>query len=124
MDTTYASVKQLHVAAATLTIVLFAVRIAWMIGSPERLQRRWVKVVPHVIDTALLLSGVWLAWQLGAAGILGWLPTKLVALMLYIVLGVIALRRGRTRRVRIAAAAGATVVFAYIVYVALTKSTM
>jgi uncharacterized membrane protein SirB2 len=124
MDASYTSVKQLHVAAATLTIALFAVRIAWMIGSPEQLQRRWVKVIPHVIDTALLLSGAWLAWQLGTAAIRGWLPTKLVALILYIALGMIALRRGRTRRLRIAAAAGAAVLFAYIVYVALTKSTM
>ena len=122
MDIIYTSIKQVHVAVALLTFVLFVVRIAWMIGSPEQLQRRWVKVVPHAIDTVLLLSGVWLAWQLGAAGVRGWLSAKMVALVLYIVLGTIALRRGRTRRLRIAAAAGAVVIFAYIVSVAMTKS--
>ena len=122
MDIPYTSVKQLHLAFVTLTIVLFAVRAAWMIGSPEQLQRRWVKLVPHVIDTVLLLSGAWLAWQLGAAGVRGWLPTKLAAVVLYILLGTIALRRGRTRRLRIAAAAGAVTIFAYIISVAITKS--
>ena len=104
MDLSYTTVKQLHVAAVTVTIALFAVRVAWMIAAPERLQRRWVKVVPHAIDTVLLLSGAYLAWQLGGAGIRGWLPAKLAALVLYVALGIVALRRGRTRQVRIAAA--------------------
>lgn len=118
----YGSVKTLHVAAVTLTIVLFAVRVGWMVGSPQQLQRRWVKIVPHVIDTVLLLSGVWLAWQIGVAGVRGWLPAKLAGLVAYIVLGAIALRRGRTRGVRIGAAAAALVTFGYIASVAVTKS--
>jgi uncharacterized membrane protein SirB2 len=122
VDISYASIKQLHIAAASLTVALFVLRAAWMVGSPQRLQRRWVRIVPHAIDTVLLLTGAWLAWQLGAAGVRGWLPAKLAALVLYIVLGMIALRSGRTRRVRIIATAGAVIVFSYIVAVALTKS--
>lgn len=122
MNISYTSIKELHVAAVTLTIALFALRAAWMLGSPEWLQRRWVKVGPHAIDTVLFLSGAWLAWQLGAAGVRDWLPAKLAALVLYIVLGTIALRSGRTRRLRIIAAAAAVVSFAYMVSVALTKS--
>src|SRR5690242_16216667 len=118
----YGSVKTLHVSAVSLTIALFALRVGWMAASPQQLQRRWVKVVPHVIDTVLLLSGVWLAWQIGAAGVRGWLPAKLAGLAAYIVLGAIALRRGRTRRLRIAAALAALLTFAYIVSVAMTKS--
>jgi uncharacterized membrane protein SirB2 len=122
MDINFTLIKHVHVAVALLTFVLFVVRIAWMIGSPEQLQRRWVKIVPHAIDTVLLLSGVWLAVQLGAAGVRGWLAAKMAAVVLYILLGTIALRRGRTQRLRIAAAAGAVAMFAYIVSVAMTKS--
>jgi uncharacterized membrane protein SirB2 len=104
------------------SITLFVVRAAWVARAPQNLHRRWVKVVPHVIDTVLLASGVWLAWQLGAAGVRGWLPAKLVALVAYIVLGAVALRRGRTRGVRMAAAVGAVATFCYIASVALTKS--
>ena len=118
----YTFVKHLHAGAVALSITLFVVRLGWRFLSPERLQRRWVKIVPHVVDTALLLSGAWLAFQLGRAGVGGWLPAKLVALVLYIVLGAIAIRYGRTPNVRIAAALGALVTFAYIVSVALTKS--
>jgi uncharacterized membrane protein SirB2 len=92
--------------------------MAW---SPQRLAQRWVKVLPHVVDTVLLLSGAWLAFQLGS-GVRGWLTAKLVGLVLYIALGMLALRRGRTRAVRIGAAVAAVVVFAWIVSVAITKS--
>lgn len=118
----YLGIRHLHVASVTLSIALFAVRAGWMLRAPERLQQRWVKTVPHVVDTVLLLSGVWLAWQLGTAGVRGWLPAKLVALVVYIVLGAVALRYGRTRGVRIAAAVGAILAFGYIIAVALTKS--
>ena len=122
MDFPYGSVKFLHVACVITTIALLEARVRWADRSPERSQRRWVKVVPHLIDTVLLLSGVALAWQLGAAGVRGWLPAKLIALVLYIALGAAALRYGRTRGARNAAGVGAVVVFAYMVAVALTKS--
>jgi uncharacterized membrane protein SirB2 len=86
------------------------------------LRQRWVKIVPHIIDSVLLLSGTWLAWQLGAAGVRGWLPAKLAALVLYIVLGAFALRYGKTRGMRITAMIAAVLTFAYIASVALTKS--
>lgn len=122
MQSPYLAVKHLHIASVALSITLFMVRAGWMLYSPERLQRRWVKVIPHVNDTMLLLSGAWLAWQIGAPGLGGWLPAKLVALLLYIALGAVALRYGRTRGVRTAAMISALVTFAYIVSVALVKS--
>ena len=122
MPIPYLGVRDLHVTAVALSITLFVVRAAWRQRSPGRLQQRWVRIVPHVIDTVLLLSGAWLAWQLGAEGVRGWLPAKLVGLVLYVVLGSIALKRGRTRGVRLAAAAAAIVTFAYMASVALTKS--
>ena len=122
MDLPYFGVRHVHVAAVTLSLCLFVLRVVWRARAPERLARRWVKVLPHVVDTVLLLSGVWLAWQLGAAGVRGWLPAKLVALVAYIVLGSIALRRGPSRGVAIGAAVAAVATFGYIVSVAIMKS--
>jgi uncharacterized membrane protein SirB2 len=59
-------------------------------------------------------------WQLSTHH--GWLTAKVVGLIGYIVLGSIALKRGRTRHTRVAAFAAALVMFAYIVSVAITKS--
>lgn len=122
MTLEYGTIKHVHAGAAAVSIALFAVRGAWMLYSPELLQRRWVKTVPHVVDTVLLASALWLAWQFGADGPRGWLAAKIVALFVYIALGTIALKRGKTRGVRIAAFVAAVATFGYIVSVALTKS--
>lgn len=122
MAISYLSIKLLHVTAVTLSIALFLLRAGWMLHSPQRLRLRWVRTVPHVVDTVLLLSGAWLAWQLGKAGVGGWLPAKIAALVAYIVLGAVALRYGRTRGLRSGALAGALLAFAYMVAVAVTKS--
>ena len=122
MDLPYVTTKLLHVGAVALTACLFVLRAYWMVWQPAFLARRWIRVVPHAVDTLLLLSGVWLAVEIGAAGLRGWLPAKLIGLVVYIVLGMVALKRGRTRGVRIAAAFAAVLTLAYIVCVALTKS--
>lgn len=122
MQIGYLDVRHLHVTAVVLSIALFVVRAGWTFWTPAMMQRPWVRIVPHVVDSVLLLSGAWLAFQLGASGVRGWLPAKLVALVVYIVLGSIALKRGRTRGVRAAAAVAAVLTFAYIASVALTKS--
>lgn len=87
------------------------------------LARRWVRVVPHLVDTMLLVSAIALAVTIEQYPLAhGWLTAKVLGLMLYIVLGTIALKRGRTLRIRIAAFCGALLAFAYIVAAALTKS--
>jgi len=80
-----------------------------------------VRIAPHVNDTLLLASGFSLAILLGQYPLVnGWLTAKLFALIVYIVLGTVALKRGRTRRTRIAAWVAALVVFGYMVAVAVT----
>jgi uncharacterized membrane protein SirB2 len=118
----YASLKAIHVGAAATSLTLFVVRGAWMLAAPDRLRQRWVRTLPHLVDTVLLVSALWLAWQIGFAANGRWLGAKIAALVLYIVLGTIALKRGRTRGVRIAAFVASVVTFSYIVSVALAKS--
>ena len=117
----YATIKIIHVGAAAISLTLFVLRGAWRWASPERLAVRWVRVVPHVVDTILLVSALWLAWQIGR-GAAPWITAKIVALLAYIALGTIALKRGRTPAIRAAAFFGALAVFGYIVSVAVTKS--
>lgn len=120
--TSYSAIRQLHVAAAAMSLALFLLRAVWMLASRSRLQMRWIRIVPHAVDTVLLGSAIWLAWQLGAAGTGGWLAAKVIAVLVYIAAGTVALKRGRTRGIRIAALIVALTTFAYIVSVALTKS--
>ncbi len=90
-----------------------------LVDSP-RLERPWVRIVPHVNDTLLLVSAVTMAALIQQYPFVdGWLTAKILALLAYIGLGTVALKRGRTKTVRIAAWIAALVVFGYIVSVAL-----
>ena len=118
----YLIVKHLHVTCVALSGVGFLLRGWWrMTGSP-RLHHRWVKVLPHVIDSALLLSAATLCVLIGQYPLVNaWVTAKVLGLIAYIALGTLALKRGRTPAIRAASFAGALFVFVYIVSVALTK---
>lgn len=119
---TYTLLKGVHVACVVATIVLFVVRGGWMIQGTLQSRGRWVRVVPHVIDTALLASAIAMAIMLGQyPGTTGWLTAKAGGLVVYILLGMVALKRGRTPALRIAAFAAALLSFSYVVSVALTR---
>ena len=118
----YLTLKHFHMSCAALSGSLFLVRGAWMLRDSPRLHDRWVRIAPHIVDTLLLASAIALAvWSGQYPGVQGWLTAKVAALIIYIVLGTIALKRGRTKMVRFLAFIGALAVFGYIVAVALTK---
>jgi uncharacterized membrane protein SirB2 len=118
----YVAIRTLHVACAVVSIAGFAARGALMLRESTLLQVRFVRIAPHVVDTLLLASAVWLAWFLGQVPFVhGWITAKVLALLAYVVLGTIALKRGRTKSTRAAAFAGALVAAGYIVAVALTR---
>jgi len=119
----YALLKILHLCMAVLTISGFIVRGAWMLSGSVNLDRKLVRILPHIIDTVFLLSGIALIVLLQLPIIDSpWLIAKLTALIVYIMLGTIALRRGKTMRVKAIAFILALLTFTYIVGVALSKS--
>ena len=115
----YVVLKNLHLATIALTLTLFVLRGAWMMADSPRLQARWVRIVPHVNDTLLLTSGISLAILMQQYPLVhGWLTAKFFALVAYIVLGTLALKRGKTKARRIAAWVAALLVFGYMAAVA------
>jgi uncharacterized membrane protein SirB2 len=119
---TYVIAKQVHIACVVLSLSGFAARGGLMLAGSPLLGTRFVRIAPHVIDTLLLASAAWLAWAMQQYPFVhAWLTAKVLGLIVYIVLGTIALRRGRTRAVRATAFAGALLAAAYIVAVALTR---
>ena len=98
--------------------------ISWMMTDPMLLERKWVRIVPHVLDAIFLASGIGLIYALRLQVLQnGWLLTKFATLVAYVILGSIALRRGRSMPIRQTAFALAVLSFIYIVGVALSKST-
>ncbi|MDH3532881.1 MAG: SirB2 family protein [Gammaproteobacteria bacterium] len=119
----YSLLLATHTACALLTISGFMLRGYWMLQGSPLLRHRITRVAPHVVDALFLASGIALivARQIAVLQS-GWLLAKFAALLLYVALGMIALRFGRSRETRLTALIAAIAVFAYIVGVALSKS--
>ncbi|KAF0201713.1 MAG: Invasion protein expression up-regulator [Gallionellaceae bacterium] len=115
----YTSIKILHLGSVLLSYSLFFLRGLWVLRASPVMQQRWVKIAPHIIDTVLLGSAITLAVLLGISPFTApWLAAKIIALLLYIVLGSIALKRGKTRQTKLACWLAAQAVFFYIVLTA------
>lgn len=119
----YATLRLIHIACVVVTAGGFLLRGAWMLSRSPLLNHRLTRTLPHLNDTVLLGSAVALAWIARLNPLdHSWLMAKLTGLVVYILLGSIALRRGRTQRVRAIAFFGALIAFGYIVAVALTRN--
>lgn len=118
----YLAFKHLHLTCVGLSAALFFVRGLLMLWRPDALRASWARITPHVVDTVLLVAAIGML-VVGRINPLDapWLLAKIGALLVYIGLGTVALKRGRTRGVRLGAWLAALAVLLYIVSVALTK---
>ena len=118
----YLALRHLHLLTVAITLALFLLRAYWMLRDAPQRQARWLRIVPHTNDTILLGAAIGML-VVAEVNPLNqpWLIAKIVGLLAYIGLGSVALKRGKTRAVRIKALIAALGVFAYIVAVALTK---
>lgn len=113
--------KSIHIICVILSGSLFFLRGIWIMRGSPVMQQRWVRIAPHSIDTVLLTSAILLAWQLGYTPFNApWLAAKIIALLLYIGLGMLAFRFAKSNSVRLYAWLAALITFAYIVAVAST----
>ena len=119
------TLKTIHVTFAALSFTGFFIRGIWMLRDSPLLKQRWVKIAPQVVDSVLLASAIALAvqWRLSPLD-QPWLMAKIIALVVYIGVGLVALRLGRTKTVRAAAWVLGMLIFAYIVSVAVTRSAL
>jgi len=119
----YALLKLIHESAAGLSFAGFFARGLGMLAESQWIRRRAARTLPHVVDTVLIVSALALAWLLRLSPANApWITAKVIALLAYIALGLVALRFGRTKPVRAIAWIGAMLTFGYIVSVAVTKN--
>ena len=115
----YLLLRNVHIGCAILTIALFVLRGALMLAESPRLNGALLRYLPHVVDTVLLTTALMLTTVIRQYPFsTGWLTAKVVLLVAYIVLGSIALKRGRTRAVRVAAFVAALATIGFLVSVA------
>ncbi len=100
--------KHLHMTLAVLSISLFTLRFIWTFANSSKLQAKWVKIAPHIIDTLLLIFGVVMAVQYSINPIEKlWLGEKLLAVVAYIFTGYFTLKLARNKPMQIIGYLGA-----------------
>jgi len=123
MSLDYAALKLVHQSAVALSVTGFFVRGLASFSGAGWVRSRAARTLPHAVDTVLLLSALAMAWTLRLTpGNAPWLLAKIVGLVLYVALGVVALRPGRSLAVRAAAWVAALATVGWIVSVAITKN--
>jgi uncharacterized membrane protein SirB2 len=117
----YLPLRHTHIACAILTVTLFVLRGGLMIADSPWQRNVVLRYLPHAVDTVLLTTALMLTTVIRQFPFsTGWLTMKVLLLALYIVLGSIALKRGRTRRTRIAAFVAALLTVGFLLTVART----
>ena len=121
----YLPLKHFHLLTVAVTALMFILRFCWLLRGSPLLQQSWVRIIPHLNDTLLLLSGVLLVtvthfYPFSPQG--SWLTEKLFGVIIYIALGFIALgKRPRAQKVRWIAFIVALAALVAIVRIATTK---
>jgi uncharacterized membrane protein SirB2 len=119
----YAVLKLVHQGSVVLSFGGFFARGLAALAGASWVRGRAARTLPHVVDTVLLASALAMAWMLGLTpSAAPWLAAKIVGLLLYIALGMAALRPGLPWRWRATAWVAALGVFGWIVAVALSKN--
>ena len=120
---TYSVLYSIHVIAVLLSGSFFLTRAIWMWIESPLLEARLTRLLPHVIDTCLLLAalGLMMVTSQYPSGS-NWLTIKIAALLIYIALGLFALRRAPTKPLRGLLSLLAFATFLFMVSVAFTKS--
>lgn len=116
---TFVALKHVHLLTVALTGLIFLLRGVLLLNDSPRLASKPLRVLPHVIYTLLLISGLGLAHQVGMQA---WVWTKLVLLFVFIVVGVLVFKRAQSSVGRLAGLGLALLIYAYIGSVAMTHS--
>jgi len=119
----YKLVLSLHLITVSISISFFLLRAYWSFTEDVRLRQRWVRILPHVNDTVLLTAGISLTFIIQQYPVAQpWLTAKIVALIIYILLGMMVLKGSHNLKHKTIYILLSISCFVYIIFVAITKS--
>jgi uncharacterized membrane protein SirB2 len=109
-------------ALALASISGFVLRWVWLNSNSSLLEKKLTRILPHIIDTVFLATGIWLTITIAQYPFAnGWLTAKVFGLVAYILLGSMAMRKEQDPRFRSIAFIAALLVFTWIASVARMK---
>lgn len=118
----YMAVKHIHLTLIAVSVLFFITRYIWVMTDSAMMQKKWVKVVPHIVDTLLLTSALVLCVILTQYPfVTAWLTEKLIGLILYIGFGLLALKLGKDKKIKTVGFVLAIATIAFMGKLAVTK---
>ena len=118
----YEIVKHTHMTAILLSVLLFIFRFILTLKGSGKLQQKWLKIMPHIVDTVLLASAITLCVILQQYPLVdAWVTEKLMALLMYIFMVLLALKLANNGFMRGIGFVGALSWIAYAGMVAVSK---
>ena len=117
--------KHLHMTLAAISVALFTLRFVWSLINSLQLQKKWVKITPHIIDTFLFAAGItmWVQLSLNPLEQM-WFAEKLLGVLAYIFTGIYTLKFARNNMMKVLGYLGAIGWVMLVVRVAMTKQTI
>jgi len=115
----YLQLRHAHITFAILSVAIFTLRGALMLVKSPHVHSPWLKYSSYSVDTLLLTAALMLTTVIHQYPFqTGWLTMKVALLVLYVVLGSIALKRGRTHTIRVGALVAALLTVGFLFTVA------
>ncbi|GGI72419.1 SirB2 family protein [Shewanella gelidii] len=119
----YPYVKHLHLTLVAISVLFFIVRFVLHMRQAAVMERKVMKIAPHVIDTFMLLSGLTLCFLiLQYPFVDAWLTEKIIGVAAYILLGVMAMHPNKNKLYKVFAFFGAMGWIVYIAKIAVFKT--
>ena len=93
MSEFYFPIKHLHLTLVAISLVFFMARGTAIIVKAQWVTQKWARISPHIIDTFLLISGIFLTFIISQYPIMhDWLTSKMILLVGYIMFGMKAMK--------------------------------
>lgn len=121
----YLALKNIHLLSIALSAILLSVRFALVMANSQLIDKKFIKIAPHVVDTVLLLTGIGLIISLGFIPFTAgneWFTQKVTCILAYFALGFFALKMAKNKLLRIFAFFGALGWLVMAANIAMTKT--
>jgi uncharacterized membrane protein SirB2 len=118
----YEMTKNLHLTFMLLSVLLFLTRFVLTLNASPILQKKALKIAPHIIDTLWIITAIGLCLMVQQYPFVNpWVTEKLLAFVMYFFMVIFALKLAKTHLMRLIGVVGALSWLAYAGMVAVTK---
>ena len=118
----YMMIKHLHMTAVALSVFLFIIRFYWSLADSSMMQKKWVKITPHIVDTLLLATAIALCVLITQYPFVNdWLTQKVIGVVLYILAGLWVLKWAKSNLEKWLGFVGAIAIIGLVAKMAVSK---